>query len=120
VPFLAFHLFFRVVSRRASAFGRFHGLAVNDPGAGLFMSSSGLPNLAEKSVVDSFPRSVFFPFGEAVVNRLPSREFVRKQPLGAAGPGHERDCANDLPNRPFIGPSTRIWPGYAQASMICP
>src|SRR5439155_2974693 len=83
-------------SREAPFFCRLDRLGVDDPSAGLSLSSSSFPNVTTQFVVNALPKASLLPDAKVVIAGSPVGQVMRDQAPRAAGPQHIANPVYDL------------------------
>jgi hypothetical protein len=108
-----------VAARWAADTGRPHGLAVDDGGRRLRMSSFGFAREGAKPIVQAPERSVQPPAPEMREDRGPRREGGREHAPGTARTDEIEDRLDHQPPRPFERPPSCRW-RREQRLQCCP
>ena len=123
VPFTSLDSLARVVAAGASHLGRLHGLAVDDGGAGAFVSAGLVPDLGPQGVLDRLPRAIATPLPIVVMDRSPWGKVVGKHPPLDAAADEIEDGVEDLRRStdcgrpPGLGLGIRGWTSFHWASV---
>ncbi len=108
VPFTSLDSLASVVAAGASHLGRLHGLAVDDGGAGAFVSAGLVPDLGPQGVLDRLPRAIATPLPIVVMDRSPWGKVVGKHPPLDAAADEIEDGVEDFAPVDGLRPPSRF------------
>ena len=108
MPFTSLDSLARVVAAGVSHLGRLHGLAVDDGGAGAFVSAGLVPDLGPQGVLDRLPRAIATPLPIVEMDRSPWGKVVGKHPPLDAAADEIEDGVEDFAPVDGLRPPSRF------------
>jgi len=111
VTFTSVDLLARIVTPLVAGLGTLDALAVDDPRAGLTLSSFNQAQMFSQMGVNLVPQAIALPESEVVIDRAPRSEvFGQISPL-AAGPDQIENGVEQLPERMLAPSALLAWLG---------